>query len=63
MEDPTIVKINLERFWRLLESEADPARRRTIQELIRTAEAELHHQRSPRAPPRPDSFTPGGSLK
>jgi hypothetical protein len=63
MEDPTIAKMNLERFRRLLESEADPAKRRTIQELIPTAEAALHHQRSPRAPPRPDSFAPGGSLK
>jgi len=38
MEDPAILNMNLERYWRLLESEADPAKRQTIQKLIRKAE-------------------------
>jgi hypothetical protein len=63
MEDPAIVKMNLERFRRLLASEADPAKRRTILELIHKAEAALHHNRSPRASPRSNIFAPGGCLK
>jgi hypothetical protein len=63
MEDPAILKMNLERFRRLLASEADPTKRRTIEELIRSAEAELQHHRSPRGPPRRDGFAPGGCLR
>ena len=43
MEDPTIVEMDLERFQRLLESEADPDKRQAVQELIRKAKAELEH--------------------
>jgi hypothetical protein len=41
MEDPTILKMNLDHFRRLLELEADPVKRQTILKLIRETEAKL----------------------
>ena len=45
MEDPAILDLNLDHFRRLLEIEADPARRLTIEGRIREIEAQLHRQR------------------
>jgi signal transduction histidine kinase len=47
MENPAILKMNLEHFRRLLEIEADSAKRQTILKLIRETEAELHQDRLP----------------
>jgi hypothetical protein len=41
MEDPAILRMNLDHFRRLLEIEADPAKRQTILKLIRETEAKL----------------------
>ena len=41
MEDPTVVKMNLARFRRLLETEADPAKRQMLLKLIAETEAIL----------------------
>ena len=41
MEDPAILRMNLDHFRRLLEIEADPAKRQMILKLIREAEAKL----------------------
>jgi hypothetical protein len=41
MEDPTILRMNLDRFRRLLETEADPAKRQMISRLIGETEAKL----------------------
>jgi len=38
MEDPAILRINLDHFRRLLEIEADPAKRQMILKLIRETE-------------------------
>lgn len=48
MEDATIAEMNLERFWCLLGSEADPAKRRTILKLIRETEAKARDPQPPR---------------
>ena len=47
MEDLSIIKMNLTHLRRLLESELDPGRRRTIEKLIREAEAGLRGVRAP----------------
>lgn len=41
MEDPTILKMNLDHFRRLLKIEAEPAKRQMILRLIRETEAKL----------------------
>jgi hypothetical protein len=41
MEDPAILRMNLDHFRRLLEIEADPAKRQTILKLIRETEGKL----------------------
>jgi len=51
MEDLSILKMNLDRFRRLLETEADPAKRQMILKLIEETEAKLpSDQYSPEAP-------------
>jgi hypothetical protein len=53
MEDPTILKMNLDHFRRLLEIEADPAKRQMIFKLIGETEAKLPSaQYSPQGPSR-----------
>ena len=47
MEDPAILRMNLEHFRRLLEIEADPAKRRMILKLIRETEANLQQHQNP----------------
>jgi hypothetical protein len=51
MEDPTILKMNLDHFRRLLEIEADPTKRQMILKLIREAEAKLQQDRHPSMAP------------
>jgi hypothetical protein len=63
MEDASILKINLERFRRLLDDEVNPDKRRIIEELIRGAEAELQHHPSARGLPPRGSLMRGGCLK
>jgi hypothetical protein len=41
MEDPTILRMNLDHFRRLLKTEADPAKRQMILKLIGETEAKL----------------------
>jgi predicted phosphatase len=47
MEDPAILRMNLDHFRRLLEIEADPAKRRMILKLIRETEANLQQHQNP----------------
>ena len=41
MEDPAILRMNLNHFRRLLETEADPAKRQMILKLMGETEAKL----------------------
>ena len=51
MEDPAILRINLDHFRRLLKTKPDPAKRQMILKLIRETEAKLQpDQYSPEAP-------------
>ena len=53
MEDPAILRMNLNHFRRLLETEADPAKRQMILKLIGETEAKLQpDQYSSDAPSR-----------
>jgi hypothetical protein len=45
MEDPAILRMNLDHFRRLLEIEADPPKRQMILKLIRETEAKLQPDR------------------
>ena len=47
MEDPTILRMNLHHFRRLLKIEADPAKRQMILKLIRETEANLQQHQNP----------------
>jgi hypothetical protein len=58
MEDPAILKMNLDHFRRLLEIEANPAKRRMILTLIGGTETKSPPDRYPSEAP-PD----GGSTK
>lgn len=51
MEDPAILKLNLERFRHLLLMETDSAKRQTLFKLIRETEANL---RQPETIPQND---------
>jgi hypothetical protein len=51
MEDPTILRMNLDHFRRLLETEADPAKRQMILKLIGETEAKLPPDRYPSGAP------------
>ncbi len=48
MEDPAILKMNLERFRRSLKEEPDRAKVRTIEDLIRNTAMALQNRRSSR---------------
>ena len=50
MEDPVILKMNLDRFRRLLKIEVDLAKRRTMLKLIAETEEKLRLARSIKAP-------------
>jgi len=52
MHDPAILRINLDHFRRLLETEADPAKQQRILKLIRETEAPLSEIGSREAPPQ-----------
>ena len=56
MEDPAILRMNLDHFRRLLEIEADQAKRQTILKLIREIEAELTSNRAPSNAPSRSGF-------
>src|SRR6516165_12835377 len=45
MEDPAILKMNIDHFKRLLEIEADPTKRQTDPKLIRETEEKLQQDR------------------
>ena len=62
MGDPAILKINLERYRRLLEQEADPARRQTIEEPICSTKNNLNYHQISRSPSR-DALVLGERLK
>jgi hypothetical protein len=47
MEEPAILRMNLDHFRRLLETEADPAKRQMILRLIGETEAKLPPDRYP----------------
>lgn len=51
MEDPAILRMNLDHFRRLLEIEADPGKRQMILKLIRETEAKLQQDRHPSKAP------------
>jgi len=59
MEDPTILKMNFDHFRRLLEIEADPAKRQMILKLIRETEAKLQQDRYPSKAPSRTGFQKG----
>ena len=41
MEDPAILRLNIERYQRLLEAETDPEKRQTLRALLHRMEAEV----------------------
>jgi hypothetical protein len=54
MEEQAILELNLDRYRRLLESETDPARRRTVAALIRETQAKMQRGQMPQAPASTD---------
>lgn len=48
MEDPAIIRMNLDYYRRLLAVEADASKRRTILKLIRETEAKARDPQPPR---------------
>jgi hypothetical protein len=62
MKEPAILRMNLDHFRRLLEIEADPAKRQTILKLIRESEAKLQQDHYPSKAPSHCGF-PRGFLK
>jgi hypothetical protein len=63
MEDLAIIRMNLERYRRLLTVETNAAKRRTILKLMRETEAKLPDPQPPRTTlPQPGSKS-GGCLK
>jgi hypothetical protein len=63
MEDLAIIRMNLERYRRLLAVETNAAKRRTILKLMRETEAKLRAPQPPRTTlPRPGCQS-GGCLK
>jgi hypothetical protein len=59
MEDPTILKMNLDHFRRLLEIEGDTAKRQMILKLIRETEAKLQPDQYPSGAPSHRGFNRG----
>ena len=57
MEDPAILRINLDHFRRLLEIEADPAKRQMILKLIRETEGKLQQDQYPSEAPLHSCFS------
>lgn len=60
MEDPAILRMNLDRFRRLLKQETAPAKRHTIEERIRKTETELRNHQPPSAARARDALGAGG---
>ena len=56
MEDPAILRMNLDHFRRLLEIEANPAKRQMILKLIRETEGKLQQDRYPSDAPLHSDF-------
>ena len=56
MEDPAILRMNLDHFRRLLEIEADPAKRQIILKLIRETETKLQQDQYPSEAPLHSEF-------
>ena len=56
MEDPAILRMNLDHFRRLLEIEADPAKRQMILKLIRESETKLQQDQYPSEAPLHGDF-------
>ena len=63
MEEPAILNMNLGRFRRLLESETNPVKRRTIEDLIRETETQLQYQQFLCAPPPRGGIQKGRHLE
>ena len=61
MEDPAILRMNLDHFRRWLEIEADAAKRQMILKLIRETEAKLQQDRSRSKAPSHTGFHKGGA--
>jgi len=57
MEDPAILRINLDHFRQLLEIEADPAKRQMILKLIRETEGKLQQDQYPSEAPLHSYFS------
>lgn len=56
MEDPAIIRMNLEHYRRLLAVETNAANRQTILKLLRETEAKLRDPQAPRTTlPQPGS--------
>ena len=56
MEDPAILRMNLDHFRRLQEIEADPAKRQMILKLIRETETKLQRDQYPSEAPLHSDF-------
>ena len=59
MEDPAILRMNLDHFRRWLEIEADAAKQQAILKLIRETEAKLQQDRHPTKAPSHRGFHKG----